>query len=106
MHRSGGGCAAIAICRLSNVANVDLHSNLSLEHCRRGRGTSLVVESEGQRRKHTMLEISNLKRKQKEPIVTKIIPDTLILAAMLMPVAGHLLWTSFDVRDSCYISDI
>ena len=62
MHRSAAGFGAIAIWAFSNVANVDLHSDLSLEHGRRGGGTSLVVESEGKWRKHTMLKISNLKR--------------------------------------------
>ena len=45
---------------ISNVTNVDLHSNLSLEHGGCRRGTPLVVESEGQWRKHTMLKISYL----------------------------------------------
>ena len=44
-----------------NVAYVDLHSYLSLKHGRSCRCPSLVVESEGQWRKHTMLKIRNLK---------------------------------------------
>ena len=46
---------------LCNVAYVDLHSYLSLKHGRSCRCPSLVVESEGQWRKHTMLKIRNLK---------------------------------------------
>ena len=50
---------------LCNVAYVDLHSYLSLEHGRSCRCPSLVVESEGQWRKHTMLKIRNLKPEKK-----------------------------------------
>ena len=66
MHRDRHGCA---LCRgFSNVANIDLHSYLSLEHgwCRGS--TSLIVESEGQWRQYTMLKIGNLE--QEEAIVT------------------------------------
>ena len=54
---SGGGVLGSGI---SNVANVDLHSDLSLEHGGCRCGTPFVVESEGQWRKHTMLKISYL----------------------------------------------
>ena len=58
MHRSGSQISRGVLC---NVADVDLHSYLSLKHGRSCRCPSLVVESEGQWRKHTMLKIRNLK---------------------------------------------
>ena len=54
------GVQAFRVNCISNVTNVDLHSDLSLEHGGCSCGTPLVIESEGQWRKHTMLKISYL----------------------------------------------
>ena len=58
------GFADIGIFR--NIADVDLHSDLSLKHGGSGGGATLVVESEGQWRKHTMLKIRNLKPEKRQ----------------------------------------
>ena len=68
MHRDSGpatvsstaAASGVLGSGISNVANVDLHSDLSLEHGGSRRCSSLVVESEGQWRQHTMLKIGNL----------------------------------------------
>ena len=79
MHRDSGpatvssaaAASGVLGSGISNVANVDLHSDLSLEHGGCCGSTSLVVESEGQWRKHTMLKIGNLE--QEEAIVTLLL---------------------------------
>ena len=77
MHRDSGpatvssaAASGVLGSGISNVANVDLHSDLSLEHGGCRRCSSLVVESEGQWRQHTMLKIGNLE--QEEAIVTPL----------------------------------
>ena len=52
----------IVLTSLSDVIDVDLHSDLSLEHCGSCCGTSFILQSKWKWRKHTMLKISNLKR--------------------------------------------
>ena len=77
---------------ISNVANVDLHSDLSLEHggCR---GCSpLVVESEGQWRQHTMLKIGNLE--QEEAIVTPLSASVAAVDGMVVVVVFILSLTT------------
>jgi hypothetical protein len=49
---------------VADVIYIDLHSDLSLEHCWRRGCSSLIVESEGKWRKHTVLEISNLRKER------------------------------------------
>lgn len=81
------GSRLILSCRLCNVAYVDLHSNLSLEHGGCRGGASLIVEPEGQWRKHTMLKIGNLKESTQYRLVSRychhiLIKDNITVSSM------------------------
>ena len=93
---------------LCNVAYVDLHSYLSLEHGRSCRCPSLVVESEGQWRKHTMLKIRNLKpekaanesKAKQRPKSRKDQQRRLIFFQRLYcSIFGHYPWTT--LKNNC-----
>ena len=55
----------IVMTSLGDVIDVDLHSDLSLEHCGSCCGTSFILQSKWKWRKHTMLKISNLEKVDK-----------------------------------------
>ena len=81
------GVQAFRVNCISNVTNVDLHSDLSLEHGGCRRGTPFVVESEGQWRQHTMLKIGNLE--QEEAIVTPLSASVAAVDGMVVSSSIH-----------------